>query len=315
MAELPAACAPEAPAPREAPNIVVTGPGVKAPALPELLSESTTTVPSDPSAHGDRESGAILEATPQSVHGEHLAAMTSLVADACSAGAFRSQPGDRTADLSQEVFGSFERAVEGAGFSDAAWPGDGPPAPSLDEWVNISEQLGCSEDEAIEIFKEIPIQLVMSDLRCGRRWASELLSRHGWMPDEVMEHETNRAVLEEASISIPGIRLQEIRTSWGTTVPYNLCCAEGEDPPLIFEFKGRRLKILLCSETYAWLFKPGDVVMIEGLSGAAALNGRMGTIRRWIHDKMRYEVTVHGAEGTKGLKDINLTNFALWRRS
>ena len=53
-------------------------------------------------------------------------------------------------------------------------------------------------------------------------------------------------------------------------------------------------------------FVAGDSVVVHGLQSSQLLNGLEGVIIRFVPASGRFEVQVHGIEGTKGIKPDNL---------
>lgn len=56
----------------------------------------------------------------------------------------------------------------------------------------------------------------------------------------------------------------------------------------------------------ATMLHAGQSVTITGLQGRGDLNGRQGTVQRWVEDRQRYQVAIDGEETPIGVRRANL---------
>ena len=103
---------------------------------------------------------------------------------------------------------------------------------------HIMSQLSCSSEFAIRAFQEMNITIVIGELRCDRELATRLLLRHRWDPFLVRAYETNYNTQIRGNIDDPEFEPSELRTTWGTTVPFGTDTEE----ELIFSVDGKWMR-------------------------------------------------------------------------
>jgi hypothetical protein len=148
---------------------------------------------------------------------------------------------------------------------------EGPPEPAPGDLAHVRGQLACTDELARTILAEMPVQSVMFDLYCSRDWAWELLKRNDFLPDDVIENETNRRVLEEAELDGIPIRATALRTSWVTVVPYDFSYMD-DQATITFQVGGRRVQVHRVSNEYAWLCNPGESGTFDATNQTAPEN-------------------------------------------